>query len=59
MELHDDKFIIVTGGAGFIGSAVIKQLNDDGWFNIVVVDELGTCDKWKNLIGKRFSFILG
>ena len=58
MELHDDKFIIVTGGAGFIGSAVIKQLNDDGWFNIVVVDELGTCDKWKNLIGKRFSLYL-
>jgi ADP-L-glycero-D-manno-heptose 6-epimerase len=47
--------IIVTGGAGFIGSATIKKLNDKGIEKILVVDELGTSDKWKNLLGKRFS----
>jgi ADP-L-glycero-D-manno-heptose 6-epimerase len=47
--------IIVTGGAGFIGSATIKKLNDQGIEKILVVDELGKSDKWKNLLGKRFS----
>jgi ADP-L-glycero-D-manno-heptose 6-epimerase len=58
MELHDDKYIILTGGAGFIGSNILRQLNDDGWTNIVVVDELGHSNKWKNLLGKRFSLYL-
>ncbi len=47
--------IIVTGGAGFIGSAVIKKLNDQGIEKILVVDELGNSPKWKNLLGKKFS----
>lgn len=47
--------IIVTGGAGFIGSATIKKLNDCGIEQVLVVDNLGTSDKWKNLIGKKFS----
>jgi ADP-L-glycero-D-manno-heptose 6-epimerase len=41
--------IIVTGGAGFIGSAVIWQLNNLGKTDILIVDELGFTDKWKNL----------
>ncbi|MEC7840433.1 MAG: ADP-glyceromanno-heptose 6-epimerase [Chlamydiota bacterium] len=52
------KLIIVTGGAGFIGSNVIKLLNDRGEFNIIVVDELGSSEKWKNLVGKRFIHLL-
>jgi len=47
--------IIVTGGAGFIGSAIIWELNNRGEKDIVLVDELGTDDKWKNLIGLNFS----
>ncbi|MBL7994355.1 ADP-glyceromanno-heptose 6-epimerase [bacterium] len=47
--------IIVTGGAGFIGSATIKKLNDSGIEQILVVDNLGSSDKWKNLVGKKFS----
>jgi len=47
--------IIVTGGAGFIGSAIIWELNNHGEKDIVLVDELGTDDKWKNLIGLNFS----
>ena len=32
--------ILVTGGAGFIGSAFLKKLNDQGYDDILVVDEL-------------------
>lgn len=47
--------IVVTGGAGFIGSAMVSKLNDQGITDILIVDELGTSMKWKNLLGKRFS----
>lgn len=53
-----DKLIIVTGGAGFIGSAVIQVLNERGYTNILVVDNLGSSEKWKNLVGKEFSHLL-
>ncbi|MHC5076030.1 MAG: ADP-glyceromanno-heptose 6-epimerase [Planctomycetota bacterium] len=45
---------IVTGGAGFIGSAVIAGLNQRGIDDILVVDELGCDEKWKNL--KNLSY---
>jgi len=48
------RMIVVTGGAGFIGSAVVWKLNAEGVDDIVVVDSLGISDKWKNLVGKRF-----
>lgn len=47
--------IIVTGGAGFIGSAIVWRLNTLGYDNILVVDELGKDDKWKNLVGLKYS----
>ncbi len=46
---------VVTGGAGFIGSAFLAKLNAAGVTDIIVVDHLGSGDKWKNLRGKRFS----
>jgi ADP-L-glycero-D-manno-heptose 6-epimerase len=46
--------IIVTGGAGFIGSNVIKALNEAGEDDILVVDSLGTSDKWRNLSDLQF-----
>ncbi|MGE5363797.1 MAG: ADP-glyceromanno-heptose 6-epimerase [Bacteroidota bacterium] len=49
--------IVVTGGAGFIGSAVIYRLNQMGENNIMIVDSLGTDDKWKNLVGLSFNDI--
>lgn len=58
MKLYDDQLIVVTGGAGFIGSAVIHHLNDRGMSNIVIVDDLGTDEKWKNLVGKSFIEIV-
>lgn len=58
MKLYDDQLIVVTGGCGFIGSNVIRQLNLLEMYNIVVVDELGSTEKWKNLVGKRFVDII-
>ncbi|MBM4272166.1 MAG: ADP-glyceromanno-heptose 6-epimerase [Deltaproteobacteria bacterium] len=46
--------IIVTGGAGFIGSAFVWKLNSEGVHDIVIVDELGQSDKWKNLVNRRY-----
>ncbi len=46
--------IAVTGGAGFIGSAIIWKLNTLGESDIIVVDELGQDDKWKNLVGLKY-----
>jgi ADP-L-glycero-D-manno-heptose 6-epimerase len=47
--------IVVTGGAGFIGSAFVWKLNQEGIDDIVIVDRLGESDKWKNLVNLRFA----
>jgi ADP-L-glycero-D-manno-heptose 6-epimerase len=47
--------IVVTGGAGFIGSAIVWKLNQLGENKIIVVDELGTDEKWKNLVPLKFE----
>ncbi len=44
--------LLVTGGAGFIGSNVVASLNEAGRSDIVVNDLLGSDEKWRNL-GKR------
>ena len=46
--------IVVTGGAGFLGSAVIWKLNRLGIDDILVVDSLKTHEKWKNLVHLRY-----
>lgn len=46
--------IVVTGGAGLIGSAVIWHLNQLGRDDIVVVDHLSKSEKWLNLRALRF-----
>ena len=48
------KHIIITGGAGFIGSALVWELNRAGLDNIVIVDALGRGGDWRNLNGLRF-----
>ncbi len=58
MKLYDDQLIVVTGGAGFIGSCVIRELNARGLNNIIIVDDLGKTEKWKNLVGKKFVDII-
>jgi ADP-L-glycero-D-manno-heptose 6-epimerase len=47
--------IIVTGGAGFIGSAVVWRLNQLGEENILIVDRLDETDKWKNLAPLKYA----
>jgi ADP-L-glycero-D-manno-heptose 6-epimerase len=47
--------IVVTGGAGFIGSAIVWRLNQLGNDNILIVDELGIDEKWKNLTSLKFA----
>ncbi len=53
MQLNDK--ILVTGGAGLIGSALIWELNHRGFENIIVTDVLGTDEKWRNLTPLRFD----
>jgi ADP-L-glycero-D-manno-heptose 6-epimerase len=50
--------IVVTGAAGFIGSAFVELLNRQGIRDILVVDDLGTSTKWRNLIRKRIRSYL-
>lgn len=47
--------IIVTGGAGFIGSAVVWGLNELGVDDILIADVMDETDKWKNLAPLRFA----
>ena len=50
--------IIVTGGAGFIGSCLVKELEVRGARDIVVCDLLGTDDKWKNIAKRELADLI-
>ncbi len=48
------KKIILTGGAGFIGSCFLRTLNDRGITDVTVVDNIASTEKWKNLVNKKY-----
>jgi ADP-L-glycero-D-manno-heptose 6-epimerase len=53
-EKNRDQYIVITGAAGMIGSCVVRHLNDCGYNNLILVDNLDGLEKWKNLLGKKF-----
>ncbi|HEY0615572.1 MAG TPA: ADP-glyceromanno-heptose 6-epimerase [Candidatus Elarobacter sp.] len=46
---------VVTGAAGLIGSALLRQLNLEGTDDAIAVDRLGTSEKWRHLVPLRFA----
>lgn len=50
--------LLVTGGAGFIGSNVVAALNQAGRSDVVVCDLLGTEGKWRNLAKRQLVDIV-
>lgn len=50
--------IIITGGAGFIGSNIVAGLQNSGRADLVVVDQLGTNEKWRNLAKRELHAIV-
>lgn len=53
--LPDTNMWVITGGAGFIGSALLWQLNQKNSTDVLVVDRLETSEKWKNLRSLQFA----
>ena len=50
--------IIITGATGFIGSNIVADLNLRGRTDLILVDDLGTTGKWKNIAKRRFLDIV-
>jgi ADP-L-glycero-D-manno-heptose 6-epimerase len=47
--------IVITGAAGFIGSCLLAKLNEEGFNDIVLVDDFSKKEKLRNLEGKKYS----
>ena len=50
--------LLVTGGAGFIGSNVVAALNEAGRSDVAVNDVLGTDEKWRNLAKRQVADVV-
>ncbi len=47
--------IVVTGGAGFIGSCIVRKLNEAGRTDLLIVDHIASTNKWLNLRNKKYA----
>ncbi len=47
--------IMVTGGAGFIGSCLVAMLNEIGMNDIIIVDNISSSEKWRHLTNKKYK----
>jgi ADP-L-glycero-D-manno-heptose 6-epimerase len=52
------KQIVVTGAGGFIGRNVVAELNARGYDNLLLVDSMGSDEKWRNLLGLQYEDFL-
>jgi ADP-L-glycero-D-manno-heptose 6-epimerase len=55
MPFEDTRRILVTGGAGMIGSAIVWKLNRLGVDDILIADRMDRTEKWRNLVPLRFA----
>lgn len=53
--MDKNKQIILTGAAGFIGSCMLQWLNENGFENIIIVDDFGVEEKRRNWENKKYS----
>ena len=52
--MEKESHIIITGAVGFIGSCMVSYLNEQGFENLILVDEFGDEQKEHNLRSKKF-----
>jgi ADP-L-glycero-D-manno-heptose 6-epimerase len=55
---HQSPTIIITGAAGFIGSCMVQYLNEQGYVNLILVDDFGVEKKRKNWETKNYAQIV-
>lgn len=55
LRIYNSSMLVITGSAGFIGSALVWGFNRRGFDDILIVDSLGKDEKWKNLRNLHFS----
>ena len=57
-EINRNAVIVVTGAAGFIGSCMVQWLNENGFENLLLVDDFGVEEKRKNWESKKYTRII-
>ena len=58
-RLYTDQWIVITGGAGLLGSAIVERLNQQHLSNLVLVDRFpGEAPNWRYLVGRHFQELL-
>ncbi len=56
--MRNNSCIVITGAAGFIGSCMVQYLNEQGFENLILVDDFGVETKRKNWEEKKFNCIV-